>query len=198
MQNSYGNISVRGVERAKLVDWLKAKNADAWIGPAQGDWTAFSDPPTDAFDLAVACETMVALTADIGGTAIAAAVHNADVLGILAADRGRHVSSYISYPGIFEEGPPTEDRKPAISGASGLLAALGAPVDEAELIRLLAVGTTEQFVYPIDVHAGFVRACGLPEYTRSFGYAKAETGELPGDPLGFVRLGDARRVTRRD
>jgi hypothetical protein len=160
----------------------------AWVGPEIGGWTALSDAATDAFDLAKTCETMIALTADLGGAAIAAAVHNGDVLGILAVDQGRHVSSYISYPGIFSEGPP-EDRKPEIAGAAGMLAALGSANGEAELKRVLAVGTPEQFVYPLDLHAAFVRKFGLPEYTLSFGYAAAEAGALPNDAAAFARVG---------
>ena len=180
---------MRGVERAALVAWLGAKQIGAWVGPDVGGWTAFSDAATDGFDLAKACDTMIALTADLGGAAIAAAVHNGDVLGILAVDRGRHVASYISYPGILDEGPPAEDRKPEISGAAGMLAALGSTRGEEELRHVLAVGTSEQFVYPLNLHAGFVRAFGLPEYSLSFGYAAAEAGTFPGDPAGFVRVG---------
>lgn len=189
MPDSYGNIAVRGAARAALVSCLGARKTLAWAGPEIGGWTVFSDAATDGFDLAKACETMIALTADLGGAAIAAAVYNGDVLGILAVDRGRHVASYISYPGIFDEGLPAEDCKPEISGAAGMLAALGSTRGETELKRVLAVGSPEQFVYPLELHAAFVRTFGLPEYSLSFGYATAEAGALPGDPTAFLRVG---------
>lgn len=189
LPDSYGNIAVREAARPALVAWLSAREPDAWIGPEIGGWTVFSDAATDSFDLANACETMIALTAGLGGSAIAAAVHNGDVLGILAVERGRHVSSYISYPGLFDEGPPAEDRKPEISGAAGMLAALGSTRGETDLRSVLAVGTSEQFVYPLNLHAAFVRAFGLPEYSLAFGYAAAEAGALPGDPTAFLRIG---------
>jgi len=172
-----------------VIAWLEERKADAWVGPEIDGWTVFSDTATDGFDLARSCETMIALTGDLGGAAIAAAVHNGDVLGILAVDSGRHVASYLSYPGIFDEGPPAEDRKPEISGAVGMLAALGSTRGEEELRQVLAVGTSEQFVYPLNLHAAFVRAFGLPEYSLSFGYAAAEAGALPGDPTAFLRVG---------
>jgi hypothetical protein len=189
LPNSYGNIAVRGAGRAAVVAWLEARQTEAWVGPEIGGWTAFSDAAADSFDLARASETMIALTGDLGSAAIVAAVYNADVLGILAVERGRHVASYISYPGVFDQGPPAEDRKPEISGAPGMLAALGSTREEAELRRVLAVGTAEQFVYPLDLHAAFVRTFGLPDYTLSFSYAGAEAGEFPGDAAAFLRVG---------
>lgn len=189
MAQSYGNISVRGVERAALAAWLGANRVSAWVGPEAGGWTAFSDATADGFDLARSCETMIALTGDLGGAAIATAVHNADVLGILAVDGGRHVASYISYPGIFAGGPPPQELKPEITGSAGILATLGADADVAKLERVLAVGTPEQFVYPLELHAAFVKAFGLPAYTLSFSHAKAEAGTLPGDAGAFARTG---------
>lgn len=189
MPDSYGNVAVRGAARSTVIAWLEERKAEVWVGPEIGGWTVFSDAATDGFDLAKTCETMIALTGDLGGAAIAAAVHSGDVLGILAVANGRHVASYLSYPGIFGEGPPAEDRKPEISGAAGMLAALGSTRGEEELRRVLAVGTSEQFVYPLNLHAAFVRAFGLPEYSLSFGYAAAEAGTFPGDPAGFVRVG---------
>lgn len=189
MSHSYGNISVRAIERPALRAWLEAKQIDAWVGPEAGGWIAFTDKAVDGFDLGKACETMVAMTADLGGAAIIAAVHNADVLGILAVDKGRHVASYISYPGILAEGPPPKELKPEITGAPGMLAALGADANVEDLKRILAVSTPEQFVYPLELHAEFVRTFGLPEYTLSFGYAGAEAGALPGELAAFARAG---------
>jgi hypothetical protein len=189
MSKSYGNIAVRGAERAALVARLAARKLSAWVGPDAGGWVAFTEASADAFDLAMTSEIMVALTGDLRCAAIAAAVHNADVLGILAADNGRHVASYISYPGIFADGLPAEDRKPEITGAAGMLAALGSARPEAELKRVLAVGTAEQFVYPLELHAAFVRTFALPDYTLSFGFAEAEAGVLPGDATMFQRIG---------
>lgn len=180
---------MRAVDRTALVAWLGAKQIAAWVGPEAGGWIALTEAAADGFDLARACETMVALTADLGAAAVVAAVHNGDVLGILAVDKGRHVASYISYPGLIDDGPPAADRKPEITGAAGMLAALGAGGDTAALERILAVGTPEQFVYPLDLHAAFVRTFGLPEYTLSFGYAGAEAGALPGEPSAFLRVG---------
>lgn len=188
LPESYGNFVVRGVERPALVAWLAAKTAPAWIGPVAAGWIGVAEESADAFDLARTCELTLALTADLGGAAIAAAVHNADVLGILAIDAGRHVASYVSYPGIFEEGIPREELKPEITGAEGMLAALGVDSDTEELARVLAVGTPEQFVYPTALHAAFVRAFDLPRYTLSFGFRIAETGMLPAARSDFVRV----------
>lgn len=165
------------------------KAVRAWVGPDAGRWTAFSEPASDSFDLARACELAVALTGDLGGAAIVAAIHNGDVLGILGVDRGRHVSTYISYPGIFDEGPPPAELKPEITGSAGMLAALGVDAESDELKRVLAVGTPEPFVYPNELHTAFVRTFDLPEYTLSFGYAEAEVGRLPGVLAEFARIG---------
>lgn len=189
MPRSYGNISVRAAARAAVADWLTGNAVRAWIGPDAEQWTAFSEPASDAFDLAKACELAISLTGDLGAAAIVAAIHNGDVLGILAVEKGRHVASYISYPGIFAEGPPPAELKPEITGSAGMLAALGVDSDAGELERVLAVGTPEPFVYPAELHAAFVRTFDLPEYTLSFGYAEAEAGRLPGAPAGFARIG---------
>lgn len=188
MEKSYGNIAVKGAAREALVAWLAAQGADAWIGPESDGWTAFAEASADAFDLARACEFMIGLTKDLGCVAVAAAIHNADVLGVLVVDRGRHVSSYISYPGIFAPDAKEEGLTPELIGAEDLLAALGSDMDEMEMKRRLGVLHVEQFLFPADLHAEFLRMFALPDYTLGFGYRRAEAGALPGRGDGFTRV----------
>lgn len=188
MEKSYGNISVKGTDREALIAWLAAHRTDAWIGPESDGWTSFAEETADAFDLARACEFMIGLTGDLGCVAVAAAIHNADVLGILVVDRGRHVSSYISYPGIFAPETKEEGLTPELIGVEGLLAALGSDMGEEEVRRRLGVLHVEQFLFPADLHAEFLRMFGLPGYTPGFGYRLAEAGALPGRAEDFTRV----------
>jgi hypothetical protein len=188
MAKSYGNISLRGAARDDLIAWLGARRVAAWVGPEAGLWVGFTEATSDAFDLARACESVVALTADLAASAIIAAVHQGDVLGLMAVDKGRHVASYISWPGLFAQKPEPADDKPMLTGAAGMLAALGSDLGEAELKRVLGVTSPEQFFYPLAVHGKFIRTFGLPPYGLEFGFAAAEEGTLPGPASDFSRL----------
>jgi hypothetical protein len=188
MANSYGNIAVAGIARDDLVAFLGARRLAAWVGPEAGGWVGFSEALSDAFDLANAAALAVALTAERGGRAILAAVHQGDVLGLMAVDRGRHVASYISWPGLFAEKPAAADDKPMLAGGAEMLKTLGSDLGEAELRRILGVTSPEQFFHPLEVHARFNRAFGLPDYAVGFGFRAAEEGRLTGPATEFSRL----------
>jgi hypothetical protein len=185
---SYGNISVKGAERQAIIDWLAAQGIDAFVGPDAGDWTTFTEATSDAFDLEATRELMIALTGALACDAVAAAVHNADVLGLIAARQGRHVASYISYPGFFTGGRTPEDLRPQIAGIGELIAALACDLDEMALKRVLGFFSPDDFIYPLAIHADLVRAAGLPGYSAGFGYRQAEAGAFPGNPSDFVKV----------
>lgn len=188
MTQSYGNISVKGAERDALLGWLAARKADAWVGPEAGGWCAFAEPATETFDLEAARDLMIALTRDLDCIALAVAVHNGDVLGLLAALRGRHVASYISYPAIFAKAPSVDNMRPTILGADALLAILGSDMSEMDLKRVLGFFSRDDFIYPLEIHADVIRTFALPPYGLKFGHARAEAGELPGDAADFTRI----------
>jgi hypothetical protein len=173
MGSSYSSLTLRGPERGRVIEALRQRRREAFVGPAAGDLTVVYDEESENDPEAVAA-LAADLTRELGGAALAVTIHDDDVLTYALVRDGAVVDGYDSCPGYFGEG----EAPPAGGDAAALAQAFGRPEKAAELERILrAPAGGGDYLFESGRHWDLADSLGLPEHSVNLGYKYVYQGE---------------------
>jgi hypothetical protein len=184
----YANLTVYRPPRVALLETLHRLRRTAFLGPTVHGHTVVFDRANDAQDAddieRLGCE----VTGGLSCSALAAVLHDDDVLYLWLFRDGRVWDRYDSLPGYFdreaEPGPP--------SGGSGrlLCAAFGRPDRHEQVERLLRAnlldGDLPELPGELGRHRAIAGELGMPPFVAGLGYAAIAGGYVPEEFQGTV------------
>src|SRR3569623_550199 len=120
----YSNLTVYGAERSALLSELRRLERDAFISQTFAGHTVVFDRLMDEQDSEESEKLGCDLTKTLACSALAAVVHDDDVLYLWLFQKGRVRDRYDSMPGYFdtdadEPGPPVGGDADLLCGAFG-------------------------------------------------------------------------------
>jgi hypothetical protein len=171
---SYTNITVHGPSNEAIAPYLRASGRTAYVSPTVNGITVIYEREGEErmralFSLAAG------LSAHLACPALAAAMHDGDVLYYRLFERGAATDRYNSCPAYFTDGA-----QPAPEGgdAHQLAAAFDASAAISEVSRILRE-YDDGSGHPVNAeerHDKLVAALGLPRYAAGVGYYVIEAG----------------------
>ncbi len=187
----YANLDVYGPDHAAITSELRRQGRDAYVSPTFRGHTVVFDKVVDTQDMMAIEALGTSVTKSLSCTAIAAALHDDDVLYLWLFDRGEVCDWYDSCPSYFDEAgadQPTGGDAPALS------AAFGCP-DRADRVEQLLRAdplNDERAIVPGEQerHAAIAAELGCPRFVAGLGYSAIEGGyvaeEFSGVPFERV------------
>jgi len=173
----YGNIILKGPDQKRTADRLRGRRAI--VAPKVGDYTVVYDSACDDQDINAIQALASRLSGDLGCVALAAIVHDDDVLVYFLYEGGELSDWYNSAPSYFDFGSTAKPAGPAGGNAARLCAVFGAGSTE-EVERILRKpGARGGYVFQTDRHRDLVQALGLPVHAVSAALASFDRGEFP-------------------
>jgi hypothetical protein len=172
MGSSYSNITLHGPDRDRIIQALQARGRQAYVGPeANGCVVVFDEQSGD--DPELGAELAAELTRELGGSALAAMIHDDDIFLYSLVRGGQVVDEYNSCPGYFEG-----DDTPPTGGDARLLAEVFGSGDPGTVERILhAPAKQGDYFFETRRHADFAEALGLPEHSVGLGFGYIYQGE---------------------
>jgi hypothetical protein len=179
--NSYANVTLRGPDREAVVAFLREERRRAYVTPTWGGITVVFDQAADADGAPDELPALAeALSRRFDCPALAAAVHDDDVLLLWLHDRGALAGEY-------------DSRGARRLRARTLKTLFGTTRSSvAWLWTLLALPRPVPVLFETWRHAFIVRALGLPDWALATGYRYVREGEPPEglDPAELRHTGD--------
>lgn len=183
------NITLRGVAPSMVSAWLREHERQAFVSSEVRGCTIVCDSVCDEQDPESLADLGAALSKDLGCPALAAMVHDSDVLILMLFEQGRAVMDYNSAPAYFEDEEP---RAPEGADADALCRAFGsARVADVERILNQWSDPEEDSKADFDENefdsedmrlAALAKVLGLPEAVAAVSYASLQEGDI--DELG--------------
>jgi hypothetical protein len=169
----YGNITLKGPEQKTVTEALRGRRA--LVAPKRGDYTTVFDSACDDQDTDAIQALTSRLSKELHCAALAAIVHDDDVLAYFLYESGELTDWYNSAPSYFDFGAAEEPAGPAGGNAQHLcnLFAAGSPEDVEGVLR------SSDYVFQTERHQDLVRMLSLPAYTVGTALASFERGECP-------------------
>lgn len=173
----YGNLTLKGVDQQRIAEALHGRRSI--VAPNAGDYVIAFDSVCDDQDI----EAIQALTSKLSRkfdcAALAAVVHDDDVLGFFLYQNGDLTDWYNSSPSYFDFDSTKEPAGPAGGSAERLCAVFAAGVPrEVEAILRKPVGE-KGYVFETERHRDLVHALGLPGHAVGTALASFDRGECP-------------------
>ena len=173
----YGNITLKGPEQKRIVEALRGRRAI--VAPKIGDYTVAFDSVCDDQDIDAMQALTSKLSRDLNCVALAAIVHDDDVLGYFLYQAGELTDWYNSAPDYFDFGSTQEPKGPAGGNAERLCAVfgVGSPQEVATILKKPA--GKRGYVFQTERHKDLVCALGLPAHSVGTALASFDNGECP-------------------
>lgn len=178
----YANLAVYPPPRAALLGTLRRLGRPAFLGPTLGGHTVVFDRDYDAWDFAAIEHVAREVTGALACSALAALLHDDDVLYLWLFRDGEHLDWYESLPGYFEAdvepGPP-------VGGCGRLYGeAFGRPrrhrrrIDELLRANILDDELPE-IPGELERHRALAAALGMPPHAAGLGHSAIAGGYVP-------------------
>jgi hypothetical protein len=100
------NITLRGVSPSQVSAWLRKNKRRAFVSEEVRGCTIVCDCDCDEQEAETLADLAASLSKDLGCPALAAMVHDSDVLLLMLFEQGRVVMDYNSAPAYFEDAEP--------------------------------------------------------------------------------------------
>lgn len=174
MGNFYSNISVRTMDRGRVIHTLREQNRVAFVSQLSEGWVVVYDRDIETADPADISSLAGHLSTACAGIVFPVADYDDDVLWFSVYDCGKVIDEYDSAPGYFEgtHSPPSG------GNARALVTTFQVPGQE-DLVK--AILHERDYAVQIERHAELARALRLPRISVGFGYRYIERGEFPPD-----------------
>lgn len=179
MGNFYTNITLRGPQQGRVVEFLNQQGRNAYVSPTTGSFTVVCDEKCEEQDITVLQSLASSLSAQFNCPALALLNHDDDILVYTLYSDGTLVDEYDSSPSYFD--PDAEPSNPIGGDAIKLCQIMGKADNVAEVENILRRSSHEDdgFVFEIERHEALVRALGLPAFSIGLGYTYIEQDEIP-------------------
>ncbi|CAN7563162.1 hypothetical protein [Mesorhizobium sp. LjNodule214] len=187
MGATYGTVSIKGPTQEALAGWLRSKTVDAFVTAEQNGWTTFSDRHTDQLDPRWIEPLLQSLTLDLTCVGIAITVYDEEQFQLWAAKHGVLQSRYNSCPGMEMSDPGDEDMRPRLEDAPALLATIGKPAAPDDLLRILGMDGSKEYIDPLDLHEELAIYLGLPENSLGLSHRYILKDKIDLSEQGLIR-----------
>jgi len=188
----YSNFTLRGPTQLHLVEVLRSLKRTAFVSPAFNGCITLYDRESEEQNFDIIEGLGRQLTRTLNCAALAAVLHDDDVLYYWLFRDGTICHDYNSSPAYFD--PNSEPKPPTGGNSLELCAAFGCPTTEPEVHQILNLDLlSEQATIPCELerHAALVRVLGLPPCSAGVGFGTIEGGFLPVEfnKITFTRVG---------
>ena len=186
----YSNLTVYHSERTALLTELRRRKRDAFVSPTFAGHTVVFDKLMDEQDSEAIEKLGRDLTKTLACAALAAVVHDDDVLYLWLFQKGRVRDRYDSMPGYFD---PDDDGEsgPAGGNAELLCRAFGRADHVERVEELLRADLLEDELPDVhgeqERHAALAAELGMPAFVAGVCYSSIEGDYVPEEfiPEGF-------------
>lgn len=177
----YSNLSVYRSERAELLTELRQLKREAFLSPTFQDHTVVFDKAMDEQDSNAIEGLGKAITKALSCSALAAVLHDDDVLYLWLFQNGDVRDRYNSSPAYFD--PESEPRPPEGGNAGALCEAFGR-ADRAERVEELLRADLLEDELPgvpgeLERHASLAAELGMPPFVAGVCYSSIAGGYVP-------------------
>lgn len=177
----YSNLTVYHPERTALLAELRRLKREAFVSPMVGGYTVVFDKAMDEQDSNAIEGLGKAITKALSCTALAAVLHDDDVLYLWLFQNGRVRDRYDSCPAYFD--PHSEPRPPEGGNAKALCVTFGRP-DRADCVEeLLRADLLEDELLDVpgefERHAALAAELGLPPFVAGVCYSSIAGDYVP-------------------
>jgi hypothetical protein len=175
----YGNLTVYAPQRPALLAELRRLGRVAFVGPTEQGYTVVYDRAVDEQDAKAIERLGRAVTGPLACSALAAALHDGDVLYLWLFHKGRVRDRYDSCPSYFD--PRATDSRRAEGGNARLLCEVfGRPDRHEHVERLLRADLLERELPGVhgelERHAALAAELGMPREVAGLGYSAIAGG----------------------
>jgi hypothetical protein len=183
----YSNLTIYAPRRAVLAELRRLRLA-AFVGPTLGGHTVVFERALDEQDPRAIERLGRAVTKGLSCSALAAALHDDDVLYLWLFRNGRVRDRYDSLPSYFD---PHSDHRPPEGGNARLLCeAFGRPDRQERVEQLLRVDLLEDELPGVrgelERHAALAAELGMPWFVAGLGYSAIAGGYVSEEFRGIA------------
>jgi hypothetical protein len=175
---SYTSITLKGADQAPVVQYLRRLGRDAYVSPTIGGVTVVYDREAEEQDTAVLQGLAEQLSRQFHVPALAALVHDSDVLWYGLFEDGRRLDEYKSEPAYFLDIDPV----PPNGGDAAVLARVFGAEDRADeieaILRQWDDDSLEDYPFAEERHQALAEALSLPPYAHGAGYNSIDEDEV--------------------
>jgi hypothetical protein len=175
----YANLTVYQPERPALLTELRRLRRTAFVGPSAHGYAVVYDKGMDEQDMGEIEGLGRAVTAALGCSALAAVLHDDDVLYLWLFQKGRVRDRYDSCPAYFDA-DAAEAGPPAGGNARLICNAFDRPDRQERVEQLLRAdlleGELPEVQGELERHASLAAALGIPREVAGLGYSAIAGG----------------------
>lgn len=177
----YSNLTVSHPERPVLLAALRRLKRQAFLGPTLGGHTVVFDKEMDEQNGKAIERLGKAVTKALSCPALAAMLHDDDVLYLWLFKDGRVLDRYDSCPAYFD--PNSEPRPPEGGNAKALCEAFGKPGRADRVEELLRADLLEDELPGVpgefERHAALAAELGMPPFVAGVCYSSVAGNYVP-------------------
>jgi hypothetical protein len=177
----YTNLTVYRPPRLALLTELRRLRRTAFVGPTTQGYTVVFDKAIDEQDGAAVERLGRAVTEGLSCSALAASLHDDDVLYLWLFQKGRVRDRYDSCPGYFD--PEREPGMPTGGNAKLICKAFERLISERRVEQLLRAelldGGEGEIRGELERHGALARELEMPSFVAGLGYSAIAGRHLP-------------------
>lgn len=177
----YSNLTVFRPTRVALMTELRRLKREAFLSPTSQGHTVLFDKVMDDQDINAIEKLGRGLTRALSCSALAAVLHDGDVLYLWLFQKGRVDDRYDSCPAYFDRGP---EPRPPEGGDAGLLCQAFGRLDRVERVEQLLRANLLEEVLPgvpgeFERHAALASELGMPGFVAGLCYSSIAGDYVP-------------------
>jgi hypothetical protein len=188
----YTNLTVYRPDRPALLTQLRRLRRTAFLGPTVQGHSVVFDKAIDEQNPGAIERLGQAVTAALSCSALAAGLHDDDVLFLWLFQKGRIRDRYDSCPAYFD--PNAEPRPPAGGNSKRICRAFDCLAQQAQVEQLLRAELADEMMPDVQSelarHEALTRELGMPWFVAGLGYSAIAGGyvaeEFQGVPFEAV------------
>jgi hypothetical protein len=174
MGNFYTNYTVRGAERAAIIEFMSGRKAV--VSPMDRNCVVVFDEESDSENPPVVEALGRSLALELGCTVLTVVNHDDSILIYQLIRNGELIDEYDSCPGYFDFSA-SEIEGPSGGDAAKLCEAFG--IGNREQIESVLRGGIDDYVFAVERHDQLMDALGISKFGVGTGFDSFEEGELP-------------------
>jgi hypothetical protein len=184
----YANLTVSGAVRPALLTALRRLRRTAFVSPTVHGYTVVFDQALDEQDFGAIERLGQALTEVLSCPALAAVLHDDDVLYLWLFQKGRVRDRYDSSPAYFD---PHSEPRPPQGGNTKLLCKLFHRSEREERVEQLLRADLLEGELPgvageLERHAALAAELQMPRFVAGLGYSAIAAGYVPEEFQGVA------------
>jgi hypothetical protein len=177
----YTTLTLYRPLRSEIFTALRRLRRVGFVSPTVGGYTVLYDRSLDTQDESAIDRLGCALSGTFSCAALAAALHDDDVLFLWLFQRGRLCDRYDSLPGYFD--PEAEPGPPSGGNGGTICKAFRRPEQHDRVTAILRANLLEgempELTRELERHQALIEALGMPPFAAGLGYEAIAAQHIP-------------------